>query len=143
MTQYLRRTVVLDSSGMLVIALGGAGPIVANASYRETADVDVTVTLRGPDGDYVDPIGASGMGLAHDTLMREVVITGTQGATLTIDIRGPRAWIDPEFLTATISGTALTSDSITHGILNNILTQVTLLGGTVAGGRVLVTDQHP
>ena len=109
MGQPLRRTVAVGATPP-VIPISTEKPLLVNASYKETAGQPVTVTLRGPDGDYLDPLAANGQGVAHDTRVTEIVLSGN-GATVVIDVRASPSWIDPQFLTAEISGTVQVDSS--------------------------------
>lgn len=109
MAQYVRQTFAVGAKPT-VWPLDGT--VIANVAYRETAGVACTLILRGPDGDSIDNVAANGLGLAHKKALSLIEVTGN-GATLVVDARGPEEWIDPENLTATISGTVTTTVSNT------------------------------
>ena len=126
MAQIFRNTISPGATGYVSNELGG---LRCSVSYRETSGAaGATVTLRGPDGDSIDTIAASGLGLVRGKALTQIIISGN-GSTVIVDARSEPEYIDPTYLSlqgtgnvniAQVSGSTPNLARETGGVLSNI-----------------------
>jgi hypothetical protein len=134
--QYVNETAIIGATGYRYS--GKLGGVLGNVSLKETAGTACTLTIHGPDGDTVLAVAANGQRFRRNVRVDYFSIVGS-GATLLVDISGPEEFEDPNYLTATISGTVTTTDPATEANTAATASNTALIAAAFAllpGGQI-------
>ena len=88
----------------------------------------LTFTIHGPDGDTILAVAANGQRFRRNVRIDYFTIVGN-GATLLVDISGPQEYEEPNYLTATVSGTVTVTDTAVEANTAMIANAFALLPG--------------
>ena len=126
MAQYVNETAVVGSSGYKYS--GKLDGVIGNVALKETAGTACTFTIHGPDGDTILAVAANGQRFRRNVRIDYFTIVGN-GATLLVDISGPQEYEEPNYLTATVSGTVTVTDTAVEANTAMIANAFALLPG--------------